>query len=111
MIASVYLNRWRIGMKLDADPTVQYALGYDFAAGKWWKNPLTLEDLQFDSAYNTYLYPGLPPTPISNPSLRSLQAVAAPAESIYYYFRAKCDGSGYHNFAETFEEHLRNGCP
>lgn len=110
LIASVYLNRLRIGMKLDADPTVQYALGFDLAGGTWWKNPLSLGDLQFDSTYNTYVYTDLPPAAISNPSLKSLQAVAFPAETLYYYFRAKCDGSGYHSFSETFEEHLGNGC-
>ena len=110
MIASVYLNRWRIGMKLDADPTVQYAYGYDFTERTWWKNPLELQDLRFDSPYNTYLYAGLPPAPIANPSLEALQAVAFPAETPYYYFRARCDGTGYHDFSETFEEHLGNGC-
>ncbi|MCC6299599.1 MAG: endolytic transglycosylase MltG [Anaerolineales bacterium] len=110
LIASVYLNRLKIGMKLDADPTVQYALGYDFVEGTWWKNPLALNDLQFDSPFNTYAYAGLPPAPISNPDLDSLRAVAFPAETAFYFFRAKCDGSGYHNFAETFEEHVANGC-
>jgi UPF0755 protein len=109
-IASVYLNRLRIGMKLDADPTVQYALGYNFGQGTWWTNPLSLDNLQFDSSYNTYLYTGLPPAPISNPSLKSLQAVAFPAETTYYFFRAMCDDSGYHFFAETFEDQLANGC-
>ena len=110
MIASVYLNRLSIGMKLDADPTVQYAYGYDFMERTWWKNPLDLQDLQFDSPYNTYLYAGLPPAPIANPSLEALQAVAFLAETPYYFFRAKCDGSGFHDFSETFEEHLGNGC-
>jgi UPF0755 protein len=67
--------------------------------------------LQFDSAFNTYLYDGLPPAPISNPGLDALNAVAFPAETPYYFFRAKCDGSGYHNFSQTFEEHVANGCP
>jgi len=111
LIASVYLNRLNIGMKLEADPTVQYALGYDFAEETWWTNPLSLADLKFDSPFNTYAYAGLPPAPISNPDLDSLQAVAFPAETPYYFFRAKCDGSGYHSFAETFEEHVANGCP
>lgn len=110
LIASVYLNRLNIGMKLDADPTVQYALGYDFVEGTWWTNPLSLADLQFDSPFNTYVYRGLPPAPISNPDLDSLQAVASPAETSYYFFRARCDGSGFHSFAETFEEHVANGC-
>ncbi|HRQ33561.1 MAG TPA: endolytic transglycosylase MltG [Anaerolineales bacterium] len=110
LIASVYLNRLKIGMKLDADPTVQYALGFDFTNGTWWKNPLSLNDLQFDSPFNTYIYAGLPPAPIANPGLNSLQAVAFPAETPYYFFRAKCDGSGFHFFSETFEEHVANGC-
>jgi UPF0755 protein len=110
LIASVYLNRLKIGMKLDADPTVQYALGYDYVTGTWWKNPLSLEDLQFNSSYNTYVNVGLPPAPIANPSLEALRAVAFPAETTYYFFRAKCDNSGYHIFAETFEEHLGNAC-
>jgi len=110
-IASVYLNRLKIDMKLDADPTVQYALGYDYASGTWWKNPLSLDDLQFNSPYNTYASEGLPPTPISNPGLKALQAVAFPAETAYYFFRAKCDGSGFHVFSETFDEQLNNSCP
>lgn len=109
-IASVFLNRLAIGMKLDSDPTVQYALGYNPAQATWWTNPLSAQDLQFDSPYNTYLYAGLPPGPICNPSLDSLRAVAFPAETPYYYFRARCDGSGLHDFSVTFEEHLQNGC-
>ncbi len=110
LIASVFLNRFKIGMKLDADPTVQYAVGFNPLRNTWWTNPITASDLQFDSPYNTYLYPGLPPTPIANPGLTALSAVAFPEESPYYYFRAKCDGSGLHNFAETFEEHVANAC-
>jgi len=111
MIASVYLNRMKIGMKLDADPTVQYALGYDAAQQTWWTNPLSAVDLKIDSQYNTYLVGSLPPTPISNPGLTALHAVAYPAESAYYYFSARCDNSGYHNFAQTFQEQLQNLCP
>lgn len=111
MIASVYLNRFHNGMKLDADPTVQYALGYNALQQTWWTNPLTAVDLQAPSPYNTYLNDGLPPTPISNPGIEALQAVAKPADSTYYYFSARCDGSGYHQFAETFEQHLKNLCP
>ncbi|MEJ5225480.1 MAG: endolytic transglycosylase MltG [Anaerolineales bacterium] len=108
MIASVYLNRIKADMRLGADPTVQYALG---RPGLWWKSPLMLSDLQAPSPYNTYLNPGLPPAPIANPGLAALRAVAFPAETTYYFFRAACDGSGRHNFAETFDEHLQNGCP
>lgn len=111
MIASVYLNRFVIGMKLDADPTVQYAVGYNPAQSAWWTNPLSLTDLELDSPFNTYIYPGLPPAPISNPSIEALYAVAYPEASSYYYFRAKCDGSGYHSFAATLEEQVANGCP
>lgn len=110
MIASVFFNRLQAGVKLDADPTVQYALGYNTQQNTWWTNPLSRGDLQYESPYNTYLNPGLPPGPICNPSLNALQAVAYPAESPYYYFRARCDGSGLHNFARTFEEHLQNAC-
>ncbi|MCS7251129.1 MAG: endolytic transglycosylase MltG [Thermoflexus sp.] len=109
LIASVYLNRLTAGMKLDADPTVQYALGYQPDQKTWWKSPLTLEDLQVDSPYNTYRYPGLPPGPIANPGLASIEAVLNPAETDYLYFMADCikkDGS--HWFARTHEEHLRN---
>jgi UPF0755 protein len=111
LIASVYLNRLKIGMKLDADPTVQYAIGYNFLQQTWWTNPLSLIDLQVNSVYNTYRYEGLPPTPIANPSLSALRAVASPAETNYLFFRARCDESGYHEFSETFDEHLANGCP
>jgi UPF0755 protein len=109
-IASVYLNRLNIGMKLDADPTVQYALGFNPVQNTWWTNPLSAEDLHIASPYNTYVNIGLPPSPISSPGLNSLQAVAFPAETPYYYFRALCDGSGLHVYAETFEEHIANGC-
>lgn len=111
MIASVFLNRYLIGMKFDSDPTVQYAVGYNINQATWWTNPLSLNDLQFDSPFNTYLYNGLPPHAICNPSLNAIKAVVFALETPYYYFRAKCDGSGYHNFAETYEEHLANGCP
>ena len=110
LIASVYLNRLNIGMKLEADPTVQYAVGYNAIQGTWWTNPLSTVDLGFDSPFNTYMYEGLPPAPISNPGMDALNAVASPAETSYYFFRAKCDSSGYHVFSETFEEHLGNGC-
>jgi UPF0755 protein len=109
-IASVFYNRLRAGMKLDSDPTVQYALGYNNAQGTWWTNPLSAIDLQIDSPYNTYIYTGLPPGPIANPSISALRAVAFPAETPYYFFRARCDGSGLHVFSITFEEHLQNGC-
>jgi UPF0755 protein len=111
LIASVYLNRLNIEMKLDADPTVQYAIGYNLLQQTWWTNPLSLIDLQVNSLYNTYRYEGLPPTPIANPGLGALRAVASPAETNYLFFRARCDGSGFHEFSESFDEHLQNACP
>ena len=111
LIASVFLNRLAIGMLLEADSTVQYALGYNQTQGTWWTNPLSSGDLQYDSPYNTYLYPGLTPGPIANPEARALRAVAFPAQTPYYYFRAACDDSGRHEFSETFEEHLSKACP
>ncbi len=111
MIASVFYNRLAVNMRLQTDPTVQYALGYNAAQATWWTNPLSLADLKVDSPYNTYVHPGLPPGPISNPGLAALQAVASPAQSNYYYFQARCDKSGLHNFAETLEQHQQNNCP
>lgn len=107
LIAGVYLNRLRRGMRLEADPTVQYAMGYQPATGQWWKTPVSLEEYAtVDSPYNTYLHPGLPPGPICNPGLDSIRAVLQPQESEFLYFVARGDGS--HVFARTFEEHARN---
>jgi UPF0755 protein len=111
LIASVFLNRLMIGMLLEADSTVQYARGFNQEQDTWWTNPLSSQDLQFDSPYNTYIYAGLPPGPIANSGSRALRAVAFPAQSPYYYFRATCDDSGRHTFSETFDEHLNKACP
>ncbi len=108
MIAAVYLHRLRLQMPLEADPTVQYALG---KPGAWWPSPLSLQDLRVNSPYNTYLHAGLPPAPIANPAREALQAVADAPQTSYLFFRAACDGSGYHVFAETFEQHVENACP
>ncbi|HEY6010087.1 MAG TPA: endolytic transglycosylase MltG, partial [Nitrospirota bacterium] len=94
-----------------SDPTVQFALGYNAVQQSWWTNPLSTQDLQVESPFNTYKYAGLPPAPISNPGESSLKAVAYPPQTNYYYFRARCDGSGEHVFAQTFDEHLANACP
>lgn len=102
LVAAVYSNRLRIGMGLQCDPTVIYALE---RAGRYDGN-LRREDLQFDSPYNTYRYSGLPPGPIASPGRASLQAAATPAPAPYLYFVSKNDGS--HAFAETLEEHNRN---
>ena len=111
MIASVFINRLDVGMPLETDPTVQYALGFDETMNTWWKSPLSYADLEVDSRYNTYRYWGLPPGPICNPSYAALYSVAHPTDTPYYFFRAKCDDSGLHNFAITYEEHLANECP
>jgi UPF0755 protein len=109
IIASVYLNRVKEGMPLEADPTTQYALTADPASVEkfgWWKRDLTLDDLKVASPYNTYVTPGLPPGPIANPGLAALRAVVEPADTNFLFFVAKPDGS--HAFARTFDEHLRN---
>ena len=101
-MAAVYANRLKIGMGMQADPTVIYALQ---KAGTYTGN-LRRDDLQFDSPYNTYRYPGLPPGPIAAPGKASLEAAVKPAEVDYLYFVSKNDGS--HVFASTLEEHNRN---
>ena len=110
MIASVFYNRLNAGMKLETDPTVQYAIGKDPATGSWWKTPLSYSDLEFSSNFNTYLNYGLPPHAISNPGQDAIDAVINPAVSPYYYFQAKCDQSGSHVFSETYEEHISHNC-
>ena len=107
-IAGVYRNRLNINMKLDADPTVQYGIG--FQGGTWWPQITQADYTSAVSPYNTYLNTGLPPGPIANPGLSAIQSVVSAETGDYLYFRAMCDGSGYHNFARTFEEHLANGC-
>lgn len=102
LVAAVYSNRLKIGMGMQCDPTVIYALE---RAGRYTGN-LTREDLRFDSPYNTYRYAGLPPGPIASPGKASLEAAAAPADVPYLYFVSRNDGS--HVFAATLEEHNRN---
>ena len=110
LMAGVFYNRLNAGIRLDADPTVQYALTIaDPDAQRkygWWKKDLTVDDLQIDSPYNSYRYPGLPPGPICNPGLASLRAAVEPATTDYVYFVAKPDGS--HAFARTLDEHNDN---
>jgi UPF0755 protein len=109
LIAGVYANRLAAGWLLNADPTVQYALGYQGDSDTWWKRPLYLEDLEVDSAYNTYRTAGLPPGPICSPGLASIQAAAQPADTDYFYFMANCHtDDGSHLFAVTEEEHYAN---
>lgn len=109
IMAQVFLSRIELGIPLEADPTVQYAVAQDPASVAefgYWKAGLTEEDLATDSLYNTYVYAGVPPGPIANPRLESILAVLNPADTNYLYFVARPDGS--HAFAETFEEHLQN---
>lgn len=100
-VAGVYLNRLRIGMKLQADPTVAYCLGYSV-------NRILLSHLETDSPYNTYKYAGLPPGPIAVPSKACLDAVLNPDRHGYLYFCASADFNGTHKFAASYSEHLRN---
>jgi len=102
LVAAVYENRLRIGMGLQCDPTVIYALQL---AGKYDGN-LRRDDLHFDSPYNTYRYAGLPPGPIASPGKASLEAAVNPADADYLYFVSRNDGS--HEFARTLDEHNRN---
>ncbi len=102
LVAAVYRNRLRIGMPMQADPTVVYALK---RAGRWNGN-IRKADLQIDSPYNTYRYPGLPPGPIASPGKASIEAVLSPAPVDYLYFVSRNDGS--HAFATTLAEHNRN---
>ncbi|NOT44692.1 MAG: endolytic transglycosylase MltG [Acidobacteria bacterium] len=102
LVSAVYRNRMRIGMGMQADPTVVYALR---KAGRYDGN-IRRVDLQLDSPYNTYRYPGLPPGPIAAPGRAALEAALAPADVPYLYFVSRNDGS--HVFARTLAEHNRN---
>ena len=102
LVAAVYRNRMKIGMPMQADPTVVYAL---MKAHRYDGN-IRREDLSLDSPYNTYKYPGLPPGPIASPGRASLEAALMPADVPYLYFVSRNDGS--HAFAETLDEHNAN---
>jgi len=99
LVSAVFHNRLRIGMKLDCDPTIIYALK---KAGPF-EGRLLTRDMKYDSPYNTYLHPGLPPGPITNPGRESIEAALEPADSDYLYFVSRNDGS--HQFSRTFAEH------
>lgn len=103
IIAAVYRNRLRLGMPLQADPTIQYAFLVDSGTRK---SRLFNRDYAYASPYNSYLHPGLPPTPIGNPSTAAIEAVLSPAQVPYLYFVARGDGG--HLFASSYAEHLRN---
>jgi len=102
LVASVYVNRLAKNIPLQADPSVIYA---ELLQGAY-AGALHHEDMQFRSAYNTYVHPGLPPGPIGNPGKVSLEAAMHPADTQYLYFVS--DGSNHHRFARSLEEHNRN---
>lgn len=112
LIAGVFYNRLAAGDALGADPTVQYAVSLlpgSVDQHGYWKKELTLADLDINSPYNTRKFPGLPPAPITNPGLASIEAVANPASTRFYYFVADAKAAdGSHVFAETLSEHERN---
>lgn len=99
-VASVYINRYKKGMRLQADPTVKFALG-DFSLKRIYEKHLAV-----NSPYNTYRNSGLPPGPICIPSMSTIEAVLKAPETKYLYFVAKSDFSGQHEFSETYEQHL-----
>ena len=112
LIAGVFYNRLAAGDLIGADSTTQFAVALDpasVAAYGYWKTDLTLEDVQNPSPYNTRAVAGLPPGPITNPGLASIQAVAEPTDTKYYYFVANARlGDGSHVFSETQDEQDRN---
>ena len=101
VIASVFRNRLKIGMKLDCDPTTVYAALLD----NKYRGVIHKSDLANNSPWNTYQHPGLPPGPIANPGLNSIRAAIAPADTSYLYFVAKADGSGAHTFSDSLAKH------
>ncbi len=100
-ISSVFHNRLNDGHKLEACSTVQYITGER-------KEKMLNEDISIDTPYNSYLYAGLPPSPICSPSMAAIEAALYPADSKLYFFVVTGDGDGRHNFAETYQEHLEN---
>lgn len=98
-VAGVFQNRIAVGMPLQADASIEYILDKPL-------NELTASDLEIDSPYNTYVNPGLPPTPIGNPGLQAIEAILFPIESEYFFYIT--DDSGTFHYAETYEQHLRN---
>lgn len=101
-VAGLYLNRLKRGMRLEADPTVKFAVG-DFSLRR-----ILFRHLEVESPYNTYKHSGLPPGPIRIPSIRTIDATLSPQQHNYLFMCAKDDLSGRHNFAVTHAEHVRN---
>ncbi|MEX2013250.1 MAG: endolytic transglycosylase MltG [Candidatus Levyibacteriota bacterium] len=106
LVASVIINRLNIGMAINIDATVQYALGYQQNEKSWWKINLTFDDLRINSVYNTYTNPGLPPTPIANPGIAAIEAAINPAETDYLYYLS--DSDGVNHYTKTLEQHNQN---
>ncbi len=104
MVASILLKRLKIGMALDVDATIQYALGYSSDENSWWRKNISADDLKIDSPYNTYTHSGLPPTPICNPGLSSITAVtnADPSTPYLYYYQ---DSEGNSYYERTLDQH------
>lgn len=103
LVSSVIMNRLNLGMALQIDATIQYALGYQPSEHTWWKKELTEQDLNTNSPYNTKLNTGLPPTPISNPGIAALQAAAYPAKTDYLYYLS--DKYGHNHYEVTYQQH------
>ena len=106
VIAGILLNRIKLGMPLQVDATLQYALGYQPFEKTWWKKDLTDDDKKIDSLYNTYANVGLPPGPISNPGIVSIKAAIYPTASDYLYYLH--DKTGAVHYAKTIAEHEAN---
>lgn len=106
VIAGILRKRLEADWPLQADATIQYALGYQGGEKTWWKKVLTDEDKKLKSPYNSYLSSGLPPGPIANPGLSSIKAVVYPRETEYWYYLHDPQGSVH--YAKTLEEHNRN---
>lgn len=106
VIAGILINRLNAGIPLQVDATIQYAKGKDFSSGKWWESVTVQEYRSVQSDYNTYLFDGLPPGPISNPGLESLQAAANPSDTNYLYYLH--DKNGIIRYAKTVDEHNAN---
>jgi len=106
IVAGILIKRWRKGLSLGADATVQYILGYQPAEKSWWKKTITTEDLAINSPYNTRKFTGLPPGPICNPGLSSIEAVADPAKTDFYYYVS--DKQGNMHYAQSLDEHIEN---
>lgn len=105
LVAGILLNRLDLGMPLQVDASLQYIKGYDALEQTWWPEPLAA-DKDLASEYNTYMYPGLPPAPIANPSISAIVAVLEPASTEYLYYLTGLDGQMY--YAQSYEQHLTN---